>query len=69
LPRAFGFDIHQQSRGTMSVTRVGTTKKFADNWDKIFGGKKKLASATATKKSTKKKANSKATGKKKKARR
>jgi hypothetical protein len=69
LRRAFGFDIHQQSRIIMSVTRVGTTKKFADNWDKIFGGKKKKSSAPTTKKSTKKKANSKTTGKKKKARR
>ena len=25
----------------MSVIRVGTTKKFADNWENIFGGKKK----------------------------
>jgi len=22
----------------MSIVRVGTTKKYADNWDNIFGG-------------------------------
>ncbi|MEX2091872.1 MAG: hypothetical protein WD971_04300 [Pirellulales bacterium] len=37
----------------MSVVRVGTTKKFADNWQNIFGGKKKAAGKSAPK-STKK---------------
>jgi hypothetical protein len=37
----------------MSVIRVGTTKKFADNWENIFGGKKKAAGKSAPK-STKK---------------
>lgn len=25
----------------MSIIRVGTTKKYADGWDAIFGGRKK----------------------------
>ena len=25
----------------MSIIRVGTTKKYAEGWDAIFGGKKK----------------------------
>ena len=45
----------------MSVIRVGTTKKFADNWEHIFGGKK---SKSATKKSPKKKLTAKLSGKK-----
>ena len=31
----------------MSVIRVGATKKFADNWENIFGGKKKAAGKSA----------------------
>ena len=30
----------------MSITRVGATKKFADNWTSIFGGGKVAASST-----------------------
>lgn len=30
----------------MSVTRVGTTKKYADNWENIFGGKRRSSSAS-----------------------
>ena len=38
----------------MSVTRVGTTKKFADNWENIFGGKKRSTAGKPTSKSSKK---------------
>lgn len=39
----------------MSVIRVGSTEKYADNWDNIFGGKKKSAGKkTAAKGSAKK---------------
>ncbi len=31
----------------MSIIRVGTTKKYADGWDAIFGGKKKSPSKKA----------------------
>ena len=49
----------------MSVTRVGTTKKFADNWEQIFGGKKKaIRGKAAGKKSAKKKLTAKLSGKK-----
>lgn len=50
----------------MSVVRVGSTQKFADNWDKVFGGstgtKKKAASKSSrtSKKAAKKKAKSSA---------
>lgn len=27
----------------MSIIRVGTTKKYAEGWDAIFGGKRKSA--------------------------
>jgi hypothetical protein len=37
----------------MSVVRVGSNEKYADNWDKIFSGGKGSAKATA-KKSAKK---------------
>jgi hypothetical protein len=51
----------------MSVIRVGTTKKFADNWENIFGGRKKAAGKSApktAKKSAKKKVAAKLAGKK-----
>jgi hypothetical protein len=40
----------------MSITRVGSTKKFADNWDGAFGrgGGKSGAKKTAAKKAGKK---------------
>jgi len=43
----------------MSVTRVGTNKKYSDNWDNIFSGGKrqsspKQAAAKPAKKSPKK---------------
>ena len=38
----------------MSVTRVGTTKKFADNWENIFGGKKRSTTGKAAAKSSQK---------------
>ena len=46
----------------MSVTRVGATKKFADNWEKIFGGRKKAAGSKPTGKTAKKSAKKKAAG-------
>ena len=45
----------------MSVTRVGATKQYSDNWENIFGGRNGRSSAakkqprSATSKSTKKK--------------
>jgi len=44
----------------MSVTRVGTNKKYSDNWENIFSGRRGKASAVAkpakaAKKSAKKK--------------
>jgi hypothetical protein len=53
----------------MSVTRVGATKKFADNWEHIFGGRKSKSSATAKPaKSAAKSAKKKSAAKKKPAR-
>ncbi len=49
----------------MSVTRVGATKKFADNWENIFGGKKRAAGKHAPKSA--KKVTSKLAGKKRSA--
>ncbi len=41
----------------MSVTRIGSTQQFADNWDAVFGKKRtKGKKKAALKKSTKKKA-------------
>ena len=49
----------------MSVTRVGTNKKYSDNWDNIFGGRNGKSanvakSGTARKASPKKKPSDKA---------
>ena len=49
----------------MSVIRVGATKKFADNWENIFGGKKKATGKSAPKST--KKVTSKLAGKKRSA--
>ena len=39
----------------MTILRVGATKKYAENWQQVFGGKKAKATATALdKKSTSK---------------
>lgn len=41
----------------MTILRVGSTPKYASNWDKVFGGKKKKKTTKAsakTKKSKKK---------------
>ena len=39
----------------MSVTRVGATKRYSDNWENIFGGgKRRSASKKAAPKSAKK---------------
>lgn len=50
----------------MSIVRIGSTKKFAENWDNIFGGGKKAKadSKSAGKKSAKKKSAKKKTAKK-----
>ncbi|MEM6329560.1 MAG: hypothetical protein AAF790_04860 [Planctomycetota bacterium] len=42
----------------MSVVRTGSTKQFAEGWDKVFGGGKTAAKKKTTKatKATKKKA-------------
>ena len=37
------------------TTRVGTTKKYADNWENIFGGRKKSSTTKPVSKSVKKK--------------
>ena len=47
---ALYFEFYRSTISTMSVVRVGTTKKFADNWDNIFGGKKKTTGRQATSK-------------------
>lgn len=47
----------------MSVTRVGATKKFADNWEQIFGGKKRPVGGKSANKSPKKKLTAKLSGK------
>jgi hypothetical protein len=47
----------------MSVVRVGATKRFADNWENIFGGGKKVAGSKSTSKSAKKSAKKKVTAK------
>jgi hypothetical protein len=31
----------------MSIVRVGSTQKFSENWDNIFGGKKAKPAAKA----------------------
>ncbi len=47
----------------MSVIRSGATKKFADNWENIFGGKKKALSGGKTVGKTAKKSAKKVTSK------
>lgn len=49
----------------MSVVRVGSSKKFAEGWDKVFGGGKKSASASVSKKAATAKKAVKASAKKK----
>jgi hypothetical protein len=61
--------VYCGARSIMSVTRVGATKKFADNWEHIFGGRKKKvtggkAAGESAKKSAKKKLTAKLSGKK-----
>jgi hypothetical protein len=39
---------HRETIGgkhAMSIIRIGTTKKFADGWEAIFGGKRKASGA------------------------
>lgn len=31
----------------MTITRVGTTQKYADGWEKAFGGKRKASASAA----------------------
>ena len=47
----------------MTITRIGATKKYAENWQQVFGGRKgKAATATTEKKTaSKKKATPKST--------
>ncbi len=40
----------------MSIVRIGTTKKFSDGWDAIFGRKKAAAKKSAAKKKSTKQA-------------
>jgi hypothetical protein len=52
----------------MSVTRVGATKQYSDNWENIFGGNgrsatKKQAAAPVSKSAKQKSAKKKAAGK------
>jgi hypothetical protein len=53
----------------MTITRIGATKNYANNWEAIFGGgtKKKVSKATAKTKSAKKKSTKKKAAKKSKA--
>lgn len=46
----------------MSVIRVGSTNKYAENWSAIFEGKKAAKKAKAVKKAAKKKAKKRTTG-------
>ncbi len=48
----------------MSVVRVGSNEKYADNWDKIFSGGKGSSGKATAKKSAKKAAPVKKTKKK-----
>ncbi|MEO1528711.1 MAG: hypothetical protein AAFX06_25090 [Planctomycetota bacterium] len=50
----------------MTILRVGTNEKYSNNWDSIFGGKKKAAKKVTAKKATKKAAKKKKATKKKK---
>lgn len=48
----------------MTVTHVGSNKKYSTNWDSIFGGKKPAKAAPAAKaRATKKPAAKKKSGK------
>jgi len=46
----------------MSVIRVGSTSKYAENWAAIFGGTKTAKKAKAVKKAAKKKAKKRTAG-------
>jgi len=56
VPAVEAIQTKHKELATMSVIRVGSTEKYSDNWDNIFGGKKKSASKkkSVAKKSTKK---------------
>ena len=49
----------------MSVTRLGATKQYSDNWDNIFGGRKDRSSAKAKPAKSSKPSAKKKTAKKK----
>ena len=50
----------------MSIVRIGSTKKFSDNWENIFGGKKAAPAAKKVAGKKKKAALKSAKGRKKK---
>jgi hypothetical protein len=57
--------FHQRSH-TMTVTHVGSTKKYAAGWESIFGGKKSSRVATPTQAAGKRASIKKTAAKKKK---
>ena len=50
----------------MTIVRSGASKKYTDNWDAIFGGKKSPTSKSLSKVKSKKSAKKKAATKKEK---
>lgn len=50
---------------TVTITRIGTTQKYADGWDKAFGTKKRRSRAQAAPRAAKKSGGSKKTTRKK----
>jgi hypothetical protein len=49
----------------MTITRLGATRKYADNWEHIFGGKRRSATgSSATKAKGKKSAKKKVAARK-----
>ena len=47
----------------MSVTRVGATKKYSDNWETIFGGKRRSSEKSNAGKPVRQSAKKKPAGK------
>jgi hypothetical protein len=43
----------------MSIVRVGSTQKFSEGWDSIFGGKKTASAVKSAKKAAAKKSGKK----------
>ena len=50
----------------MTVLHSGTSRKYSENWDQVFGGGKKSTAKASAKRSTKKKATKKKAAKRKK---